>query len=54
MTNTRNLRPFMVTLSNGETFNVVAYGPGDAIASALELSTDRNVSVLSVISQHEW
>ena len=48
------LRPFEVRLSNGERLQIVAYNPGDAIASAVELSTDRNVSVLSITYQHDF
>jgi len=48
------LRPFEVKLSNGQRLQIVAYNPGDAIASAVELSTDRNVSVISINYQHEF
>ena len=50
----KNLKPFEVKLSNGERLQIVAYNPGDAIASAIELSTDRNVSVLSINYQHDF
>lgn len=50
----QSLREYQVTLSSGEQIYILAANSMDAAYSALELSEDRNVTLLNVSLVDEW
>ena len=48
------LREYEVTLSSGETMYILAANSEEAAWDALELSMDRNVTLVNVFKTHEW
>ena len=50
----QSLREYQVTLSSGEQIYILAANSMDAAYSALELSEDRNVTLLNVSLIDEW
>jgi len=50
----QSLREYQVILSSGEQIYILAANSMDAAYSALELSEDRNVTLLNVSQVDEW
>jgi hypothetical protein len=49
-----SMREYNVTLSSGETMYILAASTMDAAYSALELSEDRNTTLVDVRQTDEW
>ena len=48
------LHEYNVTLSSGEVMYILAANSEEAAWDALELSMDRNVTLVNVFKTHEW
>ena len=48
------LHEYCVTLSSGENMYILAANSEEAAWDALELSMDRNVTLVNVFKTHEW